>query len=143
MKPRMLMVLLAAMMALAVIASPVPAAAQVDTRIINIPFNFQLNSTNFAAGKYEITYNGELRLYLLRAADFKNGTYLQTRVVDGQRDPATAGLAFRRYGDAYFLAEIWMGQHAGELPQSVMEREVASKWQKHAQGTIVLALKNK
>ncbi len=72
-----------------------------------------------------------------------NGVFVQTNAASDQRDPATAGLVFRRYGSTYFLGEIWVGHRAGELPESEIETRVAKQWQKDPANTTVLALNKK
>ncbi len=140
MKTRIFGVVLAAMV-LAVIAYPSPAAAQVDTRIVNIPFNFHVNNTAYPAGNYEIAYTGQPRYFILRSADFKLGQFLYGNPVDVRREPSMAGLMFTRYGEKYFLAQIWVGDRGGIFPKSTMEREYASQWQKASDSTVVLALR--
>ncbi|MGB9106805.1 MAG: hypothetical protein WCC59_18770 [Terriglobales bacterium] len=141
MKPRILTLVLAAMVVLAVTLCPAPASAQVDARIVNIPFNFHLNNTAYPAGKYELTYTGQPHWYLLRSADFKAGRLMYANNIEMASARSSPGLVFHRYGNVYFLAQVWLGEHGGQLSKSRMETEVATQWGKGTDNTVVQALK--
>jgi hypothetical protein len=125
--------LLAVMM---IVAAGASAKAQsLDYRLTaNIPFEFSVAGKTLPAGKYWIS----------RAQQSQGDTVLQIRSTDGSAnvlrltipvnslDPMrNAALIFHRYGDEYFLSEVWPkgGSIGREFPKSRVERELERKAQ--------------
>jgi hypothetical protein len=119
-----------------IVAASVSANAQsLNYRLTaNIPFDFSVAGKKLPAGKYWIN----------RAQQSNGDTVVQIRSTDGHSNltrltmPVLAynpveksTLVFHRYGDEYFLSEIWPagGLTGRELPTSPAEREVARKAQ--------------
>lgn len=119
-----------------IIAAGVTANAQsLNYRLTaNIPFDFSVAGQKLPAGKY----------WFNRAQQSNGDTVVQIRSTDGHanlarltipvfaNDPAKHNLViFKRYGDEYFLSEIWpAGAVTGrEVPKSRAEREAARKAQ--------------
>lgn len=117
-----------------IIAASASAKAQsLEYRLTaNIPFDFSVADQKFSAGEYWIS----------RAQLSQGDTILQIRSTDGRtnavgltiptgsRRPADEGsLVFHRYGNEYFLSQVWAeGSSTGrELPKSHAERELARK----------------
>ena len=119
-----------------IIAASVSAQAQSLTYRLtaNIPFDFSVAGKKLPAGKYWIN----------RAQQGTGDTVIQISSTDGHSNitrftiPVTAfnpvkdsSLVFHRYGDEYFLSEIWPagGLTGRELPKSRAEREAERKAQ--------------
>jgi hypothetical protein len=125
--------LLAAMM---IIAASVSANAQsLNYRLTaNIPFDFSVGGEKLPAGKYWINRaqqsNGDT-VVQIRSTDLHSNLVRFTIPVLAAAPAKNSSLVFRRYGDEYFLAEIWpMGSETGrELPRTRAERELARKAQ--------------
>ena len=125
--------LLAAMI---VIAASVSANAQsLQYRLTaNIPFDFSVGSEKLPAGKYWISRaqqsNGDTVVQIM-STDLHSNLARFTIPVLASNPAKESSLVFRRYGDEYFLAEIWpVGSETGrELPKSRAERELARKVQ--------------
>ena len=125
--------LLAAMI---VIAASVSANAQsLQYRLTaNIPFDFSVGGEKLPAGKYWINRaqqsNGDT-VVQIRSTDLHSNLVRFTIPVLASTPAKNSSLVFRRYGDEYFLAEIWpMGSETGrELPKTRAERELARKVQ--------------
>jgi hypothetical protein len=125
--------LLAAMM---IIAASVSANAQsLNYRLTaNIPFDFSVGGEKLPAGKYWINRaqqsNGDT-VVQIRSTDLHSNLVRFTIPVLASTPAKNSSLVFRRYGDEYFLAEIWpMGSETGrELPKTRAERELARKVQ--------------
>ena len=98
----------------------------------NIPFDFSVAGKKLPAGKYWIN----------RAQQDNGDTVVQIRSTDGNENitrltipvrtfnPVKHGsLVFHRYGEEYFLSEIWPagGLTGRELPKSHAERELERK----------------
>ena len=100
----------------------------------NIPFDFTVAGKKFAAGYYSITRatqtNGDLVLEVNSLDEHSRVLPITSRMETlTARDKSI--LIFHRYGDEYFLAEIWpVGSETGrELPKTRAERELARKAQ--------------
>jgi len=125
--------LLAVMM---IIAASVSANAQsLNYRLTaNIPFDFSVGGEKLPAGKYWINRaqqsNGDT-VVQIRSTDLHSNLVRFTIPVLASAPAKNSSLVFRRYGDEYFLAEIWpMGSETGrELPKTRAERELARKAQ--------------
>ena len=125
--------LLAVMM---IIAASVSANAQsLNYRLTaNIPFDFSAGGEKLPAGKYWISRaqqsNGDT-VVQIRSTDLHSNLVRFTIPVLASAPAKNSSLVFRRYGEEYFLAEIWpMGSETGrELPKTRAERELARKAQ--------------
>ena len=118
-----LMVLIVSMLAVA------PVSAQSVKLVADIPFEFVAGSTTFPAGEYSVEPMGSIgsHVVLVRSTDLRSSAALQTIAV-WARDPQAKGkLVFNRYGDTYFLSQIWSpGYSTGrELSKSRLERRLA------------------
>ena len=125
--------LLAVMM---IIAASVSANAQsLNYRLTaNIPFDFSVAGEKLPAGKYWINRaplgNGDAVVQIQNTDGHKTITRLTIPV--STLDPAKdSSLVFHRYGDQYFLSEIWPagGQTGRVLPKTRAERELERKAQ--------------
>ena len=94
----------------------------------SIPFQFTIGNQTLPAGDYTIdSINQDSGKSALR---FRSKDGRVTRLVimnPTQRglDPEKASLVFHRYGDSYFLAEVWAGDPYGlTLPRSRSERDM-------------------
>ncbi|MCA1603107.1 MAG: hypothetical protein LC776_16220 [Acidobacteria bacterium] len=100
---------------------------------VNIPFDFAVGETKLLAGKYTLRriistssadqvliQNAEARM------DMHTGITRPNRATETQRQ---SKLVFNRYGDQYFLSQVWMaGSDTGrDLFQSRNERNLAKE----------------
>lgn len=97
--------------------------------ISNIPFEFVVGNETLPAGEYRINTALEPAL-AIKSADLKHSAM---RMTNGTKPSSErrARLVFRRYGQKYFLAEVWNGSERGrQLTKSrqerAIERELAS-----------------
>lgn len=98
----------------------------------DVPFDFTVSDKKLPAGKYSIsraqTSNGDLVLQIVSADGQKNISRLTIPVITHK--PMNQGtLVFNRYGNDYYLSEVWPagGSTGRELPKSRTERELARK----------------
>ena len=127
------MVLLAVMI---VIAASVSANAQsLNYRLTaNIPFDFSVAGQKLPAGKYLINRaqvsDGDMVIQI-RSTDGRSNVTRLTIPVTAHREAKNGILVFNRYGDEYFLSEVWPagGETGRELHKSRAERELARKAQ--------------
>jgi hypothetical protein len=97
---------------------------------VNIPFDFSVGDQDFAAGEYFVQRaqpsNGDL-LVRVSSRNGKTTTVRMTFPVLSLELTDKGKLVFTRYGEHYFLSEIWpIGSSTGRgLPKSKHERELA------------------
>jgi hypothetical protein len=112
---------------------PSLAHAQVSASLQgNIPFQFQVGETVLPAGEYVVSQiaNSQAGL-ILRGSDRKTGAILfnaPATLGNSVNKPAqNAKMVFHRYGDSYFLRQVWQGggQNGNELSLSKAERVIA------------------
>lgn len=103
----------------------------------NIPFDFTVADKKLPAGKYWISRGqqttGDLILQI-RSVDGDASVSRLTIPVVAIKPVAKGMLVFHRYGDEYFLSEVWPagGLTGRELPKSHAERELERKTQEIA-----------
>ncbi|HEX3184503.1 MAG TPA: hypothetical protein VHQ94_06890 [Pyrinomonadaceae bacterium] len=95
----------------------------------NVPFDFVFGEKKFAAGKYSIgrTVNGsDDTMMSIADNDGRSKAVLLSNAVIKTRAQTKALLVFHRYGDQYFLVQVWAaGATTGrQFPQSKSERDV-------------------
>jgi hypothetical protein len=121
-----------------IIAVGASAKAQsLDNRLTaNIPFDFSVADKKLPAGKYWVSRarqgNGD-QIVQIESADGHASIARLTIPVITLNPMSKGSLVFHRYGEEYFLSEIWPagGQTGRELPKSRTERELARKAQDH------------
>jgi hypothetical protein len=102
--------LIAAALATGVIASaPSALAASAETiSIVNVPFSFWMDNYELPAGAYRILLRSNKMLEL-------NGPNGQRHMIIvheaiSSKTPRTGYLLFHRYGETYFLGQVWSGE---------------------------------
>jgi hypothetical protein len=96
-----------------------------------IPFDFVVGSKEFKAGKYTVSRLSDGRsdsTLVIRSADDGEVANFNVNNVYGKGEPE-AKLVFNRYGNQYFLAQIFDGESelGSALGKSKAEREAAKK----------------
>ncbi len=92
-------------LALALVPSALPAQTAAPRTLVTVPFAFQVGSTHFAAGTYILSNPGEFLLSI----QGKTRSALTMSSHESSKTPAPASkVVFYRYGDQYFLREVWM-----------------------------------
>lgn len=107
----------------------------------DVPFAFQVNNNAFPAGKYRVTSGSGQAALLVQSIDFKQAVFSFSNAVQGTKTWEAPRLVFRRYGDRYFLSQVWLpGSDRGrELPIRASERAVARNWAKPGTETVAVA----
>jgi hypothetical protein len=127
------LVLLAALAVPAFHADPVVAA--------EIPFDFVVGSKALPLGKYTVRPLTQ-QAVMIQSEDTQSSAIVLTTAVQAPKTLETGKLVFNRYGDQYFLSQIWtVGNNTGrELSKSKLEREVAKL---HSEQRVVAAIPTK
>ncbi len=95
----------------------------------NIPFNFTVNRMTLPAGEYTVSNSGTSGVLLISAQDSSQRGFISTIGVQANKGSSQTKLVFHRYGDQYFLSQIWVsGESSGrELPRTRAEKELMAK----------------
>ena len=137
--------LIAGALTIGSLVSPQFSSAQSPTPVaeVDIPFDFQTPTQNLPAGHYHVDLESN-HLILLRGNGSAVGLAVTYDVID-KRTPTRGTMVFARYGDKYYLRQIWTaGNPVGiECPKSRAEKKTMQAMQaslKQDQGPVELAL---
>ena len=111
------------------------AQARSEKLRANIPFDFVVGDKTLAAGEYtvgKITGSSSDGI-VVRSTDGRHNTIRLTNTVQASAPKERAQLTFQRYGESYFLAQIWTpGLAEGrEMVKSNAERAAAREMAKN------------
>jgi hypothetical protein len=129
-----------AMMALTAMASTRVAQAQ-DRLVVNIPFDFVAGNMKLPAGEYSIKVAApERTLLLIDREDAAASAFMSTNPVTKSEIQTESKVIFNRYGDRYFLSEVWSaGNSRGrQVLKSSRENEMAQIAKTETQGQVTL-----
>lgn len=117
---------IASVLALSIMAAAQVALAQ-DSMVVNIPFQFVAGKTTLPAGEYLVQSPEAGRAVILMHRAIPDASVALVTMPAAVRDPQSASkLVFNRYGNRYFLSQIWkQGYRQGkQLPKSPREKEL-------------------
>ena len=124
------------------VASGQPQSA--NKVVADIPFEFNVGYKTMPAGEYSVQAIASAGdSLLIKSADSKVSALRLSEATSRVKDKSHARLVFHRYGDRYFLAEVWNGvddigrQLLKSDDEKAIERELAS-----ASGTVESAHAN-
>ena len=112
---------------------PGQAGAQsFNTIKANIPFSFTVGKTAFSSGTYlvERLFRSGSRGIVIHSEDNKQSLLSLTFSDQALEPKEETTLVFHRYGDQYFLSQIWIGgdETSISLPKSRAERELEATY---------------
>jgi hypothetical protein len=84
--------------------------------VVNIPFDFTVCREQLPAGKYKVRpiTSASTNVLLVRSEDNRSAEIVCTHDIQSTRRAANGKLIFNRYGDQYFLSEMWFpGERIG------------------------------
>lgn len=105
------------------VSSPARAQFEGHTMAVNVPFGFELGSKHLPPGRYIITRP------LTDLLEIRSGSQAAMILMhDGQsyKPTNTSKVVFDRYGDHYFLRQIWFAPQDNtymECPESKAEKQ--------------------
>jgi len=118
--------LLSCALAIGVLASAPAAAAQSSTTTVkvDVPFAFRTASQMMPAGIYRIDLLSDHTI-LLRGAGSHAATFVMVHSAIASKTPSKGAVVFDRYGNNYYLHQIWTpGDDSGrECSKSKAEKE--------------------
>ncbi|HEY6232254.1 MAG TPA: hypothetical protein VIW64_13420 [Pyrinomonadaceae bacterium] len=113
------------------VASGQPQSA--NKVVANIPFEFNVGYKTMPAGEYSVQIVASAGdALLIKNADSTMSALRLSEATSRVKDKSHARLVFHRYGDRYFLAEVWNGvddigrQLLKSDDERAIERETAS-----------------
>ena len=103
-------------------SSPVLAQSR-SSATADIPFSFQANDTMLASGHYAVThYTSSGGVFKLSNQDTQHSIFINGHAPSpGQDDPK---VVFHRYGDRYYLAQVWINGTGYSLSKSRGEKKL-------------------
>ncbi len=118
--------------------------AQAQSRVnADVPFAFSLQGQSMPAGNYEVISLGNQALEIWNL-DAQRGTLVAKQMSLQSSNDQSPKLVFHKYGDQYFLTQIWYSQDSGiGFAESKREKEVktASNGLPNASETVIVAMK--
>jgi hypothetical protein len=91
-----------------------PPAAQAQSVIVSIPFEFSANDQKVPAGTYRISLQAPRYLSFVDTQSTKKQYLMLAQPTWEQNSQDGGRLTFRRYGDSNYLYQVWMpGQGDG------------------------------
>jgi hypothetical protein len=123
------------------LAGVVAVNAADKTITASVPFNFYVGATVMPQGAYRVNELANGGIVALRTSHASKA--ITTFPVSGKSESEPPRLVFRRYGDTYFLAEIWAadGSLGHALRHSAREKELAQNGSAPTLAVIRLALR--
>ena len=115
---------LAAVVALGLAAGAVMGQSAQLIRV-NVPFDFVAGKKSFPAGEYMVRSSLSPGTLVIQPADYSSSLVLLAHQTIARTEPETAKLTFHKYGDRYFLSQVFSpGTGIGqELPKTRLELE--------------------
>jgi hypothetical protein len=124
------------------IALVAAAAVQAQNKTVTakVPFSFYMGRSAMPQGAYKVDELSHGAIVCMRSTDAANAVTANEIVGKKQIEPAR--LVFHRYGESYFLAEIWTGDTSigRALAPSPREKELAQNGAAPTLAVIRLAL---
>ena len=105
---------------------------------VQIPFGFHAGTSVLPSGEYTVDTDAGPGVVKLRSADAKSSVMILSIATQTMATPTTGKLVFNKYGDEYFLSQIWKaGSNRGnELRKSRREAEVAASTRRGVQSIL-------
>ncbi len=131
---------MAGMMALTAMSYTRVAQAQ-EPLVFNIPFEFVAGNSMLPAGEYTVQVSGPTHvLQLVDRKDSAASAFLGTNAAVAPEIQSESKLIFQRYGDRYFLSQVWTaGNSRGrQLLKSAREKEMAQIAKVETEGRVTL-----
>jgi len=95
---------------------------------VRVPFGFHVGNSMLPSGEYTVYTDVSPNVLRLRSADSKSSAMIITIPLQTFGTSSQGKLVFNKYGDEYFLSQVWKaGSNTGsELRKTQRETEVAA-----------------
>lgn len=113
--------------------------AQSGNLLVNVPFDFLVGKVSMPAGEYTISQAHQV-VTLRNTTGHLSGVIVLTNGEYRPNDQAEGKLVFNRYGNEYYLSNIWTPNNplGRVFPKSPREKELMSRLGAHQPATIAL-----
>jgi len=131
---------MAGMMVLTAMAFTRVAQAQ-ELLAVNIPFDFVAGNTQLPAGEYTVRVSAPTHtIILISRKDSATSAFLVTNAAVSAEPQSESKLIFNRYGERYFLSQVWTeGNSQGrQLLKSAREKEMSQIAKNETRGQVTL-----
>jgi hypothetical protein len=131
---------MASLLVLSSMAATQVARAQ-EAMAVNIPFAFVAGNATLPAGEYRVeTLNRNSAVLSIHCSDPSASAMVITNAAQAKELNSESKLVFNRYGNRYFLSQVWKaGSIRGrQLLKSPREKEVAQSARLETKGEITL-----
>ena len=128
------------MLALAFLALAQYVRAQ-EPLLANIPFAFAAGNATLPAGEYRVQKAAVgSPMLLIQRTDHRAAAFVPSFGASTNAPQARSKLVFHRYGNRYFLSEVWVAGYAQgrELPKSAKEKEQALAARNHTSDQVTI-----
>ena len=107
---------------------------------VQVPFDFRVESSHFSAGHYTVFHVGS-QLIMLQRSDGKATSLSPVIVSNAPAEKLASKLVFNRYGNQYFLSQVWTAEDSQkhECFQSRSEQILLAS--QHSSGTVTVVAK--
>jgi len=132
--------LMAGLLVLSSMAATQVARAQ-ESMVVDIPFAFVAGNATLPAGEYRVQKLDEnSAVLLIHCWDASASALVITNAAQAKEPQAESKLVFNRYGNRYFLSQVWTaGSIRGrQLPISPREKEMPQLAQNETKGEVTL-----
>ena len=127
-------------LAIAILALVVNVNAQTKAKA-DVPFSFAAGNATLAAGTYTVQ---EISQHAIAIRNAETGKAVMELTQSAERlGNQSPRLVFHKYGDQYFLYEVWYGSNEGmEIPETSREKEAKlASAEGAAPQTVIVALR--
>ena len=118
--------LMAGLLVLSSMAATQVARAQ-ESMVVDIPFAFVAGNATLPAGEYRVQkLDGNSAVLLIHCRDANAAALVITHAAQAKEPQSESKLVFNRYGNRYFLSQVWTaGSIRGrQLQASPREKEI-------------------
>ena len=99
-------------LALAFTGASVQAQTAQNYKTFSVPFSFNVGSKVLPAGEYKITADNQV-IRVQKTDGQANAIALSQRTRAAKQVVSDAKLTFRRYGNEYYLSQVWLPDNVG------------------------------
>jgi hypothetical protein len=116
------------------------AASDKDLGTLNIPFSFRIEKQELPLGTYQLRLTDD-KVLLLQGSNGETHR-IAVHLSSSQKSSQTGYVIFRRYGEIYFLGQVWQGgENTGlECYPTPAEKQIAIALKQSTAGLTQIAL---
>ena len=126
-------------MSLALLASAAAYAQSSQLMKVNVPFDFSVGSASLPAGEYSVSSDDNAGgVITLQNQKAHKGALTLSQVCESRKAAPHSELIFHRYGDSYFLSEVWVSGRVIGQQVRITKREMEIARNSNAKDPVIL-----